>query len=283
MVFKFSFANFFTSAMILTSMASASRRGYYHGVGNVAVNGMLATTAAKHYSAGRPDTITRAKENGGDSASPVLRLRGGGIISTMSSYFKRMFQHSIEDTKTSAHGATSDRGRKNLKRNADYADVSDLPLNPKRLTKIESESLRGGEGPSSQQSKGADEILEEQVDVKALLREFPQIEWDGKYAFTLKRGFVPGMLVDAKFYASPELLPLVLKELNDSSSREGGGFLPAIQQLANVATLPGIVGSSIGMPDLHSGYGFAIGNVAAMDLDDPEAVVSPGDSTLFPY
>ncbi len=32
------------------------------------------------------------------------------------------------------------------------------------------------------------------------------------------------------------------------------------------------------MPDLHSGYGFAIGNVAAMDLDDPDAVVSPGTS-----
>jgi RNA-splicing ligase RtcB len=30
------------------------------------------------------------------------------------------------------------------------------------------------------------------------------------------------------------------------------------------------------MPDIHSGYGFAIGNVAAMDMEDPEAVVSPG-------
>ena len=30
------------------------------------------------------------------------------------------------------------------------------------------------------------------------------------------------------------------------------------------------------MPDVHSGYGFAIGNVAAFDMDDPQAVVSPG-------
>ena len=37
-----------------------------------------------------------------------------------------------------------------------------------------------------------------------------------------------------------------------------------------------MVGASIGMPDLHSGYGFAIGNVAASALSDPEAVVSPG-------
>lgn len=38
----------------------------------------------------------------------------------------------------------------------------------------------------------------------------------------------------------------------------------------------GIVGSSIGMPDIHSGYGFAVGNVAAFDMDDPAAIVSPG-------
>jgi tRNA-splicing ligase RtcB len=49
----------------------------------------------------------------------------------------------------------------------------------------------------------------------------------------------------------------------------------AVQQVANVAMLPGIVGRSIGMPDIHWGYGFAIGGVAAFD---PEAggVVSPG-------
>lgn len=33
---------------------------------------------------------------------------------------------------------------------------------------------------------------------------------------------------------------------------------------------------SLGLPDVHSGYGFAIGNVAAFDMEDPEAVVSPG-------
>lgn len=33
---------------------------------------------------------------------------------------------------------------------------------------------------------------------------------------------------------------------------------------------------SIGLPDVHSGYGFAIGNMAAFDMSDPAAVVSPG-------
>ena len=33
---------------------------------------------------------------------------------------------------------------------------------------------------------------------------------------------------------------------------------------------------SVGLPDVHSGYGFAIGNVAAFDMSDPNAIVSPG-------
>lgn len=63
---------------------------------------------------------------------------------------------------------------------------------------------------------------------------------------------------------------------HSSHAGAGGGFLPAVKQIANVAALPGIVGASIGLPDCHSGYGFAIGNVAAFDMGDPRAVVSPG-------
>ena len=48
----------------------------------------------------------------------------------------------------------------------------------------------------------------------------------------------------------------------------------APEQVANVATLPGIVGPSMAMPDIHWGYGFPIGGVAAFDLDD--GVISPG-------
>jgi len=47
-----------------------------------------------------------------------------------------------------------------------------------------------------------------------------------------------------------------------------------LQQVANVAHLPGIVGPSIAMPDIHWGYGFPIGGVAA--FDEHEGVVSPG-------
>lgn len=49
---------------------------------------------------------------------------------------------------------------------------------------------------------------------------------------------------------------------------------PALEQVANVACLPGIVAASLAMPDVHWGYGFAIGGVAAFDVD--EGVISPG-------
>jgi len=49
---------------------------------------------------------------------------------------------------------------------------------------------------------------------------------------------------------------------------------PALQQVANVAHLPGILRFSLAMPDIHWGYGFPIGGVAAVDADD--GAVSPG-------
>lgn len=50
--------------------------------------------------------------------------------------------------------------------------------------------------------------------------------------------------------------------------------LKSVAQVANVATLPGIVGASLAMPDVHTGYGFTIGGVAAFDLT--EGIISPG-------
>ena len=62
-------------------------------------------------------------------------------------------------------------------------------------------------------------------------------------------------------YASVDMIPHIQ---NDQS----------LVQVANVACLPGIVGSSMAMPDIHWGYGFPIGGVAAFDMD--RGVVSPG-------
>jgi tRNA-splicing ligase RtcB len=48
----------------------------------------------------------------------------------------------------------------------------------------------------------------------------------------------------------------------------------SLEQVANVATLPHIVGKSLAMPDIHYGYGFPIGGVAAMDVE--QGIISPG-------
>ena len=71
-----------------------------------------------------------------------------------------------------------------------------------------------------------------------------------------------GMRVDGLVFASENLI---------AKAREDR----AVDQVANVAHLPGIVGYSIAMPDIHWGYGFPIGGVAATDVDDG-GVVSPG-------
>lgn len=95
--------------------------------------------------------------------------------------------------------------------------------------------------------------------------------------YKINIGFVPGMRVHGEFYVNKQLEGIMFEELQQSCNSKGiGGFLPAVKQIANVASLPGIVSKSIGLPDVHSGYGFAIGNVAAFDMDDPEAIVSPG-------
>jgi tRNA-splicing ligase RtcB len=49
---------------------------------------------------------------------------------------------------------------------------------------------------------------------------------------------------------------------------------PSLEQVCNVAHLPGIAGASLAMPDVHWGYGFPIGGVAATSLDG--GVISPG-------
>ena len=82
---------------------------------------------------------------------------------------------------------------------------------------------------------------------------------------TPQRGRIPrtgAMRVPGIVFASRALLP----ELVDDRS---------LEQVANVATLPGVVQASYAMPDVHWGYGFPIGGVAATDVDDG-GVVSPG-------
>jgi tRNA-splicing ligase RtcB (3'-phosphate/5'-hydroxy nucleic acid ligase) len=69
------------------------------------------------------------------------------------------------------------------------------------------------------------------------------------------------MRVPARVFADRELLEAIVGD-------------ESLEQLQNVATLPGIVGAALAMPDIHQCYGFPVGGVAAMEL--PDGVVSPG-------
>jgi tRNA-splicing ligase RtcB len=134
----------------------------------------------------------------------------------------------------------------------------------------------GDEGaPFGRELKGAvnkNIIRTYEEDLKYIRRVTP-------WKYEIDQGFVTGMNCKGSFYVNSCLEELMLDELRCScASGSYGGFLPAVKQIANVAALPGIENKSIGLPDVHSGYGFAIGNVAAFDMDDPNAVVSPGKS-----
>uniref|UniRef100_A0A2K6MML2 RNA-splicing ligase RtcB homolog n=1 Tax=Rhinopithecus bieti TaxID=61621 RepID=A0A2K6MML2_RHIBE len=110
--------------------------------------------------------------------------------------------------------------------------------------------------------------------------ELQFLEKISKNCWRIKKGFVPNMQVEGVFYVNDALEKLMFEELRNACRGGGvGGFLPAMKQIGNVAALPGIVHRSIGLPDVHSGYGFAIGNMAAFDMNDSEAVVSPGKIT----
>ncbi|MDD2696988.1 MAG: RtcB family protein [Candidatus Pacebacteria bacterium] len=81
------------------------------------------------------------------------------------------------------------------------------------------------------------------------------------YLWEIPKIFRQDMRVPARAYVSIKMLEDVFRD-------------KSLSQLVNVATLPGIVNYSIAMPDMHEGYGFPIGGVAAMDMK--EGVISPG-------
>ncbi len=81
------------------------------------------------------------------------------------------------------------------------------------------------------------------------------------YRWRIPRSYKQGMRVPGIIYADADMVKQIRQE-------------QALEQVANVAFLPGIVDCSLAMPDIHWGYGFPIGGVAALRVDD--GVVSPG-------
>lgn len=74
-------------------------------------------------------------------------------------------------------------------------------------------------------------------------------------------GTQPGMRVPARVFADSELIDAIAADRS-------------LEQLRNVAALPGITGAALAMPDIHQGYGFPVGGVAATAA--PDGVISPG-------
>ncbi len=81
------------------------------------------------------------------------------------------------------------------------------------------------------------------------------------YRWEIPKDYKQGMRVPGLIYADEHMLEHIEGE-------------QALDQVANVAFLPGIVGRSLAMPDIHWGYGFPIGGVAATRVED--GVISPG-------
>ena len=93
------------------------------------------------------------------------------------------------------------------------------------------------------------------------------MEWHGEFIkvdnnrFRIPKTYKPGMRTDGLIYASEVMIEKIKQD-------------QAPEQIANVATLPGIVGYAMAMPDIHWGYGFPIGGVAAFDTE--KGIISPG-------
>ena len=87
------------------------------------------------------------------------------------------------------------------------------------------------------------------------------LEQETPYKWRLPRGYKAAMRADGVVYANEALMKIIRHD-------------QALEQVANVATMPGLQGAALAMPDIHLGYGAPIGGVAAFDV--AEGVVSPG-------
>ena len=88
-----------------------------------------------------------------------------------------------------------------------------------------------------------------------------QVERIRPYLWRIPRDARAGMRVPGLIYANDDLMAAIQRDA-------------ALEQVANAATLPGIVKASLAMPDIHQGYGLPVGGVVATDAED--GVVSPG-------
>jgi tRNA-splicing ligase RtcB len=93
------------------------------------------------------------------------------------------------------------------------------------------------------------------MSIRQELKRISDIEWE------IPKSFRNDMRVPARVYATSDMLDSIVQDRS-------------LNQLVNVSTLPGIQRAALVMPDVHEGYGFPIGGVAATKY--PDGVISPG-------
>ena len=175
-----------------------------------------------------------------------------------------------EDPTTNIHKIAKKKKRKKKKKDKQFARTQDLS-----------------------NTANDDDTTAASAIIRTYQEELTFLEKINANRYRVNIGFVPNMTIPADVIVNQPLEKLLLAELKESCScecdddkakgaskthfspKKMGGFIPALKQMANVAALPGIV-RCLAMPDVHSGYGFCIGNVAAFDMADEEAVISPG-------
>jgi tRNA-splicing ligase RtcB len=91
--------------------------------------------------------------------------------------------------------------------------------------------------------------------IKQELKKISEVQWE------IPKSFRNDMRVPARVFAHEGMLESIIEDRS-------------LNQLVNVSTLPGIQRAALVMPDVHEGYGFPIGGVAATEY--PDGAISPG-------
>jgi len=131
-------------------------------------------------------------------------------------------------------------------------------MKKKRINKNDTHSVTPGRRPAGSNN---DEQLTTRHEVKKTITRQDLMKIDD-YTYEIARTFRSDMRVPARVFTHESMLDDILADL-------------CLEQLVNVATLPGIQGYAFAMPDIHQGYGFPIGGVAAMAINQG-GVISPG-------
>ncbi len=203
----------------------------------------------------RPENVSI----GGDPADAFLRFPG--VVHRVEDQgFDRIVRLRAGARSGRAHllAARGSRGR--LARGLDQSGPSGLVRRPHRRA---GRLIRPGDEPSGSARVCRSHKNDRRQESGPMGSEYTgPLEQVGPCQWKIPKSYREDMRVDGLIFADEKLIGQIKKDQGP-------------EQVANVATLPGIQKASLAMPDIHWGYGFAIGGVAATDPEEG-GVISPG-------